>query len=86
LRTERFLESLAERLEVEEVEVEEAIEGRQVARFLDERGGQRGLERLAVGETDLRAGRERVERLRGRDADLGAPEVADELEDSLVQG
>src|SRR5205823_8720551 len=81
---ERFGKPLAERLEVEEVEVEEAIEGRQVARFLDERGGQRGLERLAVGETDLRAGRERVERLRGRDAQLGPAQVADELEDSLV--
>src|SRR5438445_1126369 len=84
LGAEGFLDPLAEGLEVEEIEVEDAVEGRQVARFLDEGGGQRGLERLAVGQADLRAGRERVERLRGRDAQLGPAQVADELEDSLV--
>ena len=43
-----FLSPSPERLEVEEVEVEDPVEGREVARLLDERGGERGLERLAV--------------------------------------
>ena len=86
LGAERLLEALAERLQIQEVQVEEPVEGRVVPVLLDQRRGERRLERLAVGEADLRARGQRVERLRGRDADLGAAEVADELEDSLVQG
>src|SRR6267143_1485389 len=84
LRAERLLETFAERLEIEEVEVEEAIERRLIAELLDQGRGERRLERLAVGQADLGARGERVERLRGRDADLGPPEIADELEDALV--
>jgi hypothetical protein len=57
-----------------------------IAELLDQRRREGRLEGLAVGETDGGAGGERVERLRGRDADLGPAQVADELEDSLVQG
>ena len=81
LGAERLLEPLAERLEVEEVEVEDPVERLLVAGLLDQRGGQRGLEGLAVGQADLGARAQGVERLGGRDADLGPPEVADELED-----
>ncbi len=80
LRAEGLLEAAAEGLEVEEVQVEDPVEGRVVARLLDERGGERGLERLAALEPDLRRGGERVERLAGRDAQLGPPKIADELE------
>src|SRR5438128_1557819 len=83
-RAERLLEAFAQRLEVEEVEVEEAIEGRLIAELLDQGRGERGLERLPVAQADLGARGERVERLRGRDADLGPAQVADEFEDSLV--
>jgi hypothetical protein len=65
LRAERLLEAFPERLEVEKVEVEEAIEGRLVAKLLDQRRGERRLERLAVGEADLGARGEGIERLRG---------------------
>ena len=85
LGAEGLLEPFAERLEVEEVQVEQAIEGRVIAEFLDQGGRQRRLEGLAVGETHLGARGERIERFRGRDTDLGAPQVADELEDPLVQ-
>ena len=83
LGAERLLEPFAQRLEVEEVQVEDPVERLLVAGFLDQRGGQRGLEGLAVGQPHLGAGAQRVERLRGRDADLGPPQIADELEDSL---
>src|SRR5712691_10211517 len=82
--SERLLEPLAQGLEVQEKEVEEPVERRLVPELLDQRRRQRGLERLAVGQPDLGARGERVERLRGRDADLRATEVADELEDPLV--
>ena len=84
LGTERLLEPFAERFEVEEVEVEDAVERGAVARLLDQRRCQRGLERFPVFETELRGGRERVQRLGRRDADLRPAEVADELEDPLV--
>src|SRR6266852_6838522 len=35
-------------------------------------------------EPDLRGGGQGVERLAGRDAELGAPQIADELQDPLV--
>jgi hypothetical protein len=57
-----------------------------ITEFLDQRRREGRLEGLAVGEADGGAGSERVERLRGRDADLGPAEIADELEDALVQG
>jgi hypothetical protein len=85
LRTERLLEPFAERLQIEEVEIEQAIERGVIAVFLDQGRGERGLERLAIGQSHFRAGGQRVERLRRRDADLGAAQIADELEDSLVQ-
>src|SRR5712691_1595509 len=77
-------QSLAEGLEIEEVEVEDAVKGLAVTRLLDERGGQRGLERIPIVEADLGGGGQRIERLRRRDAELGAPEITDELEDSLI--
>ena len=43
LRTERLLEPFAEGLQVEEVEVEDAVEGGEVARLLDQGGGERAL-------------------------------------------
>jgi hypothetical protein len=57
-----------------------------IAELLDQGGRERRLERLAVGETYFGARGERIERFRRRDPDLGAAEVADELEDPLVQG
>src|SRR2546422_2220039 len=86
LGPERLAQSFTEGLEIEEVEIEDAVEGLEVAPLLDQRGGQRGLERLAILETDLGGRRQRVQRLRRRDAELGAPEIADELQDALVQG
>jgi len=84
LGPQRLPETFAQRLEIEEVQVEEPVEGRAVAPFLDERGGQGGPERLAIPEPDFGGGGQRVDRLRGRDTDLGPAEVADELEDPLV--
>src|SRR5262245_48763494 len=85
LRPQGLAQSLAEGLKVEEIQIEDAIERVAVAAFLDERRGQRGLERLAIVETDLGRSREGVQRLRWGDADLGASEIADELQDTLVQ-
>ena len=84
LRAERLLEPLAQGLQVEEVEIEDPVEGREVARLLHQRGGERALERLAVLESDLGRGGQGVQRLAGRDAQLGPPQVADELENALV--
>ena len=81
LGAERLLQPFAERFEVEEVEVEDAVERGLVARFLHERRRERGLERLTVFETELGGGRERVKGFGRRDPKLGAPQVADELED-----
>ena len=86
LGAERLLEPGAQGLQVEEVEVEQPVEGREVARFLHERAGQRRLEGLAVLEADLARGGEGVDGLAGRDAHLGPSQVADELEDPLVHG
>ena len=44
LGAERLLEPGAESLEIEEVEIEEPVEGRRVARFLDQRAAERRLE------------------------------------------
>src|ERR1700730_13845587 len=84
LRTERLLEPLAEGLQVQEVEVEDAVEGDEVAGLLDQGGGERALEGLAILETDLGRGGERVEGLARRDPHLRAAEIADELENALV--
>jgi hypothetical protein len=65
VRAERLLESFPEGFEVEKVEIEETIEGRVVAELLDQRRGERRLEGLPVGEADLGARGEGVERLRG---------------------
>src|SRR5581483_9275484 len=83
-RTQRLLEALAEGLQVQEVEVEDPVEGDEVTRLLDEGGGERALERLAVLEADLGGGGQGVERLAGGEAEIGPPQVADELEDALV--
>src|SRR5262249_1961792 len=85
LGAQRLAQALAQRLRLEEIEVEDAVEGVAITRLLDERRGQRGLERLPIVEPDLGGGGQRVERLRRRDTDLGPPEIADELQDPLVQ-
>ncbi len=74
----------AEGLQVEEVEVEEPVEGREVARLLDEGAGEGRLEDVALGQPDLGRRLQGVQRLGRGDADFGAPEVADELENPLV--
>src|SRR5262249_5490442 len=51
LGPEGLAQSLAEGLEVEEVQVEDAVERLAVASFLDQGGGQGGLEGLAILET-----------------------------------
>ncbi|HSF02942.1 MAG TPA: hypothetical protein VLA62_08025, partial [Solirubrobacterales bacterium] len=76
---------VAQRRQVEEVEVEETLEGGEVARLLDQGRGQRGPEDVAVREVYLGSGLERVQRLGRRDTELRAPQVADELQDPRVQ-
>ena len=71
-------------LQVEEIEVEDPLERREVARLLDEGRGERVAEVVAVMEPDRLGGLERVERLGGRDAHLRPSQVADELEDPVV--
>src|SRR5262249_32892592 len=84
LGTERLLEPGAEGFQVEEVEIEDAVEGRQIARLFHERGRERGLERVPVLEADFRGRRQRVHGLAGRNAQLRAPEIAYELQYPLV--
>src|SRR5262249_16910131 len=57
----------------------------QVARLLHERRSEGGLEGLTMLEADLRRRCERVHSLAGRDAQLRPPQIADELENPLVQ-
>ena len=57
LGAERLPEALPEGLQVQEVEVEDAVEGSTVTRLLDEGRGQGRLERLAILEPDLGAAR-----------------------------
>ena len=73
-----------EPLQVEEIEVEDPLERREVARLLDEGRGERVAEVVAVPEPDRLGGLERVERLGGRHAHLRPSEVADELENPVV--
>src|SRR5262249_36287211 len=81
---ERLFEPGAEGLQIEEVEIEQPIEGRKVSRLLHERARERRFEGLTVFEANLTRGGERIDRLARRDAHLGAPKVANELENSLV--
>src|SRR5262249_31969414 len=83
-RPERLFEPGAEGLQIEEVQIEQPIEGRKVSRLLHERARERRLEGLTVFEANLTRGGERIDGLAGGDALLGARRLPIDLVFSLA--